>query len=434
MSMRASIRGWRNTNDARRPPTAPGHRGCDCHQRSSLGHPGSEARPSEDLFIVDGWRNREQYGGKAIDDHHYSRAWSSVAGIALWYQVERSFHDLARFRILRNGVVAKDEFRDAVTSGWRSTSRPTYVLTFARSDDGSPTWHAWVLAGETAVPIYLDIFDAREDLLAPLDAGWPRGRLTDTHITVVGVGSIGSVACEALASYGIRRFALIDPDRLQAHNFARHRALRREHGRYKVNAVADLLRDRDAQLEVDRRPLNVAGEADRIRPLLRETDLVLGCPDGTLPRRTISHLAFWAKKPIVLGCVLERGAFGEVLRLVPGRTGCLLCNRASLQKAFDPEPGLDPGYDAGDPHLPMTAVTGDLSLIGQLAAKAAVATLMERKGMASQRLAGDHALIALRPVPDFPEPFNFTRAGELKWLSTAPPRSVCPSCGGGPWR
>ena len=53
----------------------------------------------------------------------------------------------------------------------------------------------------------------------------------------------------------------------------------------------------------------------------------------------------------------------------------------------------------------MTAVTGDLWLVGQLAGKAAVAALIQPHGERSQKLAGDMALVALRPEPDFPAPF-----------------------------
>jgi molybdopterin-synthase adenylyltransferase len=387
---------------------------------------------AEDLLIVSGWRKGLEYGGKVIEDRHYTRYATSVPGAGWWYEVEPSLHELGRFRRLRGGGVAAEELAAGVLNGWKKPSTAgTHIVTFARRAGGlPPDWCAWTLVKDSAIQLDLDIFDAGADLLAPLDRGWRRDQLSDLHVTVVGLGSIGSVACEALASYGLRKFTLVDFDRLRAHNFARHRTLREEHGRLKVNAVADLLKRRDPTVEVEPLPLDVASNADQIRPILDETDLVTGCPDGTRARRTTSHLAYWAGKPVVLACVLEQGAFGEVLRLLPGRTGCLLCNRAALKDAFDPEPGLDAGYETGNPHLPMNAVTGDLALVGQLAAKAAVATLLERRGDRAQRLAGDHGIVSLRPVPDFPEPFDFSEAGEMRWRPTAASRQECPTCGG----
>jgi molybdopterin/thiamine biosynthesis adenylyltransferase len=386
---------------------------------------------SEDLLVVSGWNRPDRYGGRLTDEGHYTRAWTGVNASGLWYEVDEHLHELGRFGAIRGGAVSIDDFQQRVKGGWkRPQTAGSYVLTFVRrSASLPPDWVAWFMTEEAAELVAFDLYDPRGELLAPLTSGWPLHKLEGLHATVIGVGSIGSVACEALASYGIRRFTLIDPDRLLAHNFARHRALRTNHGRLKVNAVGDLLLERDSAVEVERLPLDVATHADLVRPGLANSDVVIGCPDGTRARRMVSHLAYRAGKPVVLGCVLEQGAFGEVLRLVPGRNGCLLCNRAALRDAFDAEVGLDAGYDAGNPHLAMTAVTGDLALVGHLVAKAAVSTLMERRGERGEKLAGDHGAIALRPLPGFPAPFDFSAAGQVRWVETAQSRPTCPTCG-----
>jgi hypothetical protein len=77
----------------------------------------------------------------------------------------------------------------------------------------------------------------------------------------------------------------------------------------------------------------------------------------------------------------------------------------------------------------MTAVGGDLALVGEFAAKAAVATLLEAHGYHDQRLPGEHAVLGLRPVPGLSPPFDVTRAGEVRWSPVGPPRPTCPTCG-----
>jgi hypothetical protein len=47
----------------------------------------------------------------------------------------------------------------------------------------------------------------------------------------------------------------------------------------------------------------------------------------------------------------------------------------------------------------MTAVPTDLALVADLAVKATLATLLRSRGHGGQLLAGDHAVVALRPVP-----------------------------------
>jgi len=325
-----------------------------------------------------------------------------------------------------------DDFREFLTT-WNMPTHELLVITFEPAADGTQhTWGAWIATQRDARWVPLEIYDPSGDLLEPLDEGWPRHLLADKQITVVGVGSIGSAACQALAAYGVRNFSLVDAGRLLERNFARHRSLRSEHGRLKVRAVTDLLRDRDGMVQVDARPIDADRQADQLRAIIRDSDIVLVCSDGTRSRRVAAHLAFRATTPVVLACVQGAGAYGEILRLVPGRTGCLLCNRAGLHHALEPEPfGFDLDYDLpGENGHPMTAVTGDLWLMGDLAAKAVVATLLKEAGETSQTLAGDMALIALRPEPDFPAPFDeLTEAGQAWWGPTPPSRSECPTCG-----
>ena len=126
------------------------------------------------------------------------------------------------------------------------------------------------------------------------------------------------------------------------------------------------------------------------------------------------------------------GGYGEVLRVPTPAIGCLLCARAELVRTgamINPEEHLDQAYGTGTRHLPMTAVGGDLMLVGQLAAKVCVATLLHARGFADQRLPGDHAVIALRPRLGMAEPFDMEFAGEIKWRHLPPPRDDCPTCG-----
>ncbi len=88
---------------------------------------------------------------------------------------------------------------------------------------------------------------------------------------------------------------------------------------------------------------------------------------------------------------------------------------------------LDRGYGQGTRQLPMTAVGGDLALVGQLAAKVTVATILERAGHPEQRLPGEHATIGLRPSQDLPRPFD-AGLGEVHWVEGHPPQPHCITC------
>jgi hypothetical protein len=202
-------------------------------------------------------------------------------------------------------------------------------------------------------------------------------------------------------------------------------------GRHKVTALAARLTNRDALLRAEALPLDVIDDADPLRPVFADAAAIMVTSDGVESRRVANHLACQAEVPAVFACVLDNGRYGEVLRVVPRRTGCLLCTRAALAEAggIDPEPSLDRGYGTGTRHLPMAAVGGDLGLVGELTAKSLVATLLERRGFRDQRLAGDHAIIALRPAPELAAPFDIELAGQVRWHPGAMPRPGCPSCG-----
>jgi len=177
--------------------------------------------------------------------------------------------------------------------------------------------------------------------------------------------------------------------------------------------------------------LDVAADADRMRPLFDASALIVCAADGVASRRVVSHLARRASVPAVLACVLEDGEVGEIIRLLPWPTnGCLLCHRQYLADTggFDPEPALDLPYRNGIGQRPMTAVAGDLQLVGQLAAKAAIATLLERAGYYDQVLPGEYLVIGLRPRPGLLPPADVYRAAELRWSGIGPPLPGCPTC------
>jgi molybdopterin/thiamine biosynthesis adenylyltransferase len=260
---------------------------------------------------------------------------------------------------------------------------------------------------------------------------WPLDQLGSAKVVVVGLGSIGSVVAESLADYAVGRLDLVDSDRLLRHNLVRHRLGRRDLGRLKVNAMADHLTDRREGLEVGKWPRDVILDADVIRPLFAQADLIVGATDGVASRRVINHLARRAGVPVVFACVLEHGALGEILRIRP-ETGCLVCYRQTLEEAgsLDPERDLDLGYGTGTTHRPMTAVGGDLSTVGCLAAKVAVATLLEGRGRWEQRVPGDALTLGLQPVPGRAAPFDIEEAVGVRWHEIGPPRPGCFTCTG----
>lgn len=297
---------------------------------------------------------------------------------------------------------------------------------------GVAEYAGWHVTSERAVPIDLAI-EPIEFGIERLDPQWPVTSLLEKRVGVVGVGSIGGVLADALAAYGVGTLDLIDPDRFLWHNQIRHVLGLESVGRKKVDAVVEHLNHRWPATKVNPHPVNVVTRAHEMRALFPELDAVVCAADGIAARRVVSHLASRAGIPAILACVLEDGAIGEVLRLRPGpRYGCLLCHRAVLaaQGGIDAEALQELDYGTGNPHRPMTAVGPDLWLVGHLAAKATVGTILEAQhGDLSHRLPGDHAVIGLRPSADLAQaPFDVAYAEQVQWSDVPAPRKNCPTC------
>lgn len=391
------------------------------------------ADETEGLAIVAGFSRKEEIKYPVSTEwmkRHYLAHADKRENAGTWYRVKPELHEMHEVLSRQQLDLRLEGFRDAVPSGWRSPPQGRTMPVLALSEEGGePRWTCWWVSSEGATPGLLHVFEESADVFATLAPSWPLSDLAEALVTVVGVGSIGSALIETLASYGLRRFCLVDPDRLLQHNVVRHRLNDSDIGRYKVSAMREKLLKRYPLLEIETLPIDVLYEADILRPVIDQSTVVVGTTDGVAPRRVVNHLAWRARRALVLGCVLENGSIGEVLRVRPGAP-CLLCQRQHLQDegSMDPEPSLDLGYGTGTRHLPMTAVGGDLSLVADLAAKATVATILESKGHWAQRLPGEQALVALRPVPDLPEPFDFEFAGDIRWSPGWNHQSECPTC------
>lgn len=392
---------------------------------------------AEALYVVDGFLKGQHHGGihggsDWVRRHYLDPAPRETLGV--WYRVSPIIHGAGIAGRVKSAALPLDVFKASVDAPWIGINRdaPALAITYADQPDGETNWQAWILSEphDSAQLIQIAVVQEEIPLLAPLAGHWPLDDLLGAHVVVVGAGSIGSAADDALAAYGVGRLTLVDPDRLLAHNFARHRANPRDLGRHKVNAERDRLCDRNPHLTVDALALDVIYDADVMRPLMAGADAVLVAADGIDPRRAANHLARRTGTPAVFACVLENGAYGEVIR-TRSPHGCLLCARAKLHDdgGVAPEATLDHGYGTGTRHLPMTAVGGDLALVGQLAAKATIATILEGKGHRDQRLLGDQAVISLRPRPGFAPPFDAEEAMEVRWRDLPDPRADCLTCG-----
>lgn len=299
------------------------------------------------------------------------------------------------------------------------------------ADAGVRSYVAWSVSLDGVFPTALEVEPEKTGVWR-LDPQWPVAQLQQRRIAIIGLGSIGGRVADALAAYGLGTLDLVDPDRFLWHNQVRHVLGFESVGRGKVMAMRSMLQKRWPESRVNAHPWNAVSDAHLLRGLLGEVDLVVCAADGIAPRRIVSHLARRARIPAIQACVLADGAIGEVTRYRPNRRfGCLMCHRADLlaRGAIDAEADQELDYGTGVSHKPMTAVGPDLHLVAHVAAKVAVATLQESlHGDERHRLPGEHAVIGLRPTPEFEAPFDVDAAAAITWADIPAPREQCATC------
>ncbi|MFD1238208.1 HesA/MoeB/ThiF family protein [Pseudonocardia benzenivorans] len=356
-----------------------------------------------------------------------------VGPAGLWYRTTPELHLLWLAVAARLKTLRREAFAAGLERPLPTVAGAFFVVTYAPDcSDEVPDVLAWCVTPDGVQLIDFEVEPPPGFCgLAALAPGWPVEAVQRARLLLVGAGSIGSAVADALALYGIGHLVLVDPDRLRWHNLVRHRARPSDVGKYKVVALRDDLAVTRPATEVKPLTWNVVTDADRVRALLNDIDVVVCCADGVAPRRVVSHLARRARKPAVLSCVLEDGAVGEVMRLQPWTDhGCLNCRREALQECggIDPEPALDARYGTGSTHRPMTAVGGDLHLVGQLTASIAVSTVLARAGSSGHRLPGEHLAVGLRTTGELAAPFDFDRSLDMRWSPATAPRAGCPTC------
>jgi molybdopterin/thiamine biosynthesis adenylyltransferase len=157
------------------------------------------------------------------------------------------------------------------------------------------------------------------------------GLIGQASVLIAGCGSGGSQVALQLAMSGVRNFVLYDNQVLGEENVIRHACGLRYVGQRKVEAVADLLKDRNptAQIVTHNDDLMaVANLDDRVR----EASVVVLATDNDPTRFRLNEACVRTGTPFVVGKVFTRGIGGEVFAYRPHEGGCLGCLEMFLER------------------------------------------------------------------------------------------------------
>jgi molybdopterin-synthase adenylyltransferase len=171
-----------------------------------------------------------------------------------------------------------------------------------------------------------------KQLFARIDRLFDIGAMSEARVLVAGCGSGGGQVALHLVMGGIHKFDLFDSQVLDLENVIRHVCGRRHVGQLKVDALADVLLDRNPNLEIERHNVDLMQFPDLADHIARCTVVVLAT-DNEATRYRVNQLCVEAKKPFVAGRVFTRGIGGEVFAYRPDEGGCLACLEGVLARS-----------------------------------------------------------------------------------------------------
>ena len=194
--------------------------------------------------------------------------------------------------------------------------------------------------------------------------------LSEKSVLFVGCGSVGSEVVHRLASVGIGRLTITDPDVFSEENLYRH-TLSIEHiGRLKSEAVAEQITERYPWLKVSSFEHCLQELKDRVR--LRDYDLIviaIGSP--TVERVFADYCRTMHIDTPVLNCWTEAYEVGgHATLVVPDSKGCFNCayvdpksfcqGLASNLNFLEPDQVTMRNYDGcGTQYLPFSAIAAN---------------------------------------------------------------------------
>jgi molybdopterin/thiamine biosynthesis adenylyltransferase len=170
-----------------------------------------------------------------------------------------------------------------------------------------------------------------DGLFARIEPLFDIGLMGDSRVLIAGCGSGGGAVALQLAMSGLRHFALADNDVLEPENVIRHVCGLRYVGQKKVDALADVLHDRNPNIAIDKLEIDLLSDA-RAEAAVQNATVVILATDNDPTRYRLNELCVRHRVPFVVGKVFTRGIGGEVFAYRPGAGGCLACLESILER------------------------------------------------------------------------------------------------------
>ena len=168
-------------------------------------------------------------------------------------------------------------------------------------------------------------------------------KLAEKKVGIAGLGSGGGFVALSLAMSGVQHFVLIDDDELESGNVTRHVADLRYVGQNKAAAVADLMMNRNPDVDIDLRQGVIEDHWDS----LNDVDILVVAVDNEQVKYAINEKCLEKGLSASYAGVYERGEGGDHVIIKPYDGPCYACwseaTREGVKVSLNPVGDLDYG-------------------------------------------------------------------------------------------
>ncbi|HXH20025.1 MAG TPA: ThiF family adenylyltransferase [Chitinophagales bacterium] len=192
--------------------------------------------------------------------------------------------------------------------------------------DGKKILHKAFLLKESALmECEVKFVPAKSELFSRSHGLLETDVLARKSMGIVGLGSGGSPIAVELAKAGVGKFVLIDFDRIELSNVARHICGINDLGRFKTNAVRGAIRQKNPYAEVKTLEMDVTRHRAACAEALSGVDLIIAATDNDRSRFFLNEVALKYRIPAIFGRAITRAAGGDVMRVRPFEGPCYSC-------------------------------------------------------------------------------------------------------------
>lgn len=160
------------------------------------------------------------------------------------------------------------------------------------------------------------------NMLIPQISEEGQAKINQAKILVCGAGGLGSTVLANLASVGIGTIGIVDNDVLELSNLNRQYIHKIDAlGKVKVESAKKWINEFNPEIDV--KTYQIRLDETNYQDIVKDYDFIMDCFDSFKSKFLLNKIAVQTGKTLIHGGVTE--FFGQVTKIVPGKTACLNC-------------------------------------------------------------------------------------------------------------